>query len=492
MSAKITFLGAGSTVFAKNVLGDVLLQPGLADAHVALYDVDAERLRDSQRMVEALNRNVNDGRARITAHLGVEERRDALRDAAYVVCAIQVGGYEPCTVTDFAVPKKYGLRQTIADTIGIGGLFRTLRTLPVLLEIARELEDVSPDAWFLNYTNPMCALIAGLSLGSDVRTIGLCHSVQMCVPSLLSTLGLEDTYEAAALDTKIAGINHQAWLLRIEHDGSDLYPEIKRRAAEGIARVGKRGGGPWVRSTLERVGMPSDEPCYAHPFWAAHGARKGHISAEEARDVAVACDLVRLELLLRFGHYLTESSEHTAEYTPWFIKAGRPDLIDTYNIPLDEYPSRCRHQIAGWEKQRAALTLDPNLDHHPSHEFGAYIMNALETGDPYEAAVNVANDGWISNLPVRACVEVPARIDADGVHPIAIGDLPEPCAALNRTNIGTQILAVEAVLRNDRDHVYQAALLDPHTSAELSVDETIALCDDLIEAHGDWLPRFST
>lgn len=489
MGTKITFLGAGSTVFAKNVLGDALLQPSLRDATIALYDIDATRLDDSKRMIDALNRNENEGRATITAHLGAEDREGALRDARYVVNAIQVGGYEPCTVTDFEVPKKFGLRQTIGDTIGIGGLFRTLRTLPVLLDIAREMERVCPDAWLLNYTNPMCAVTAGLLTGSSVRVVGLCHSVQTCVPMLLSTLGLDEQYRAEDVDWGIAGINHQSWLLRASHAGRDLYPEIKSTARDLVGRVRARGAGAWARSVLEKCQMPPDEPCYAHSFWAKRGARKGWISAEEARDVAVACDLVRLELLDRFGFYLTESSEHTAEYTPWFIKSGRPELIEQYNIPLDEYPSRCRHQISAWEKQRAELAEDPSLRHTPSHEFGAYIMNAMETGEAYEAAGNVMNDGWITNLPTKACVEVPCRIDARGVHPTIVGDLPEPCAALNRTNIGTQILAVEAVLQGRRDHVYQAALLDPHTAAELSVDETVALCDDLIEAHGDWLPE---
>lgn len=486
---KVAFLGAGSTVFAKNVLGDALLQPGLCDAHIALYDIDPERLADSKRMIQAINRNENEGRARITAHFGVDERREALRGAAYVVNAVQVGGYEPCTITDFEVPRGYGLRQTIGDTIGIGGLFRALRTVPVLLEITRDMEDVCADAWLLNYTNPMCAVTAGLSQGSSVKTVGLCHSVQACVPTLLMTLGLSERYPLDEVDWDIAGINHQAWLLRVEHGGRDLYPEIKSVAQQLSARVRARGGGRRAREVLAKIGVREDEPCYAHPFLARRAYRKGLIEEEEARDVAVACDLVRFELLSRFGYYLTESSEHTAEYTPWFIKSARPELIDDYNIPLDEYPSRCRQQIAEWEKQRAALVEDPTLGHRPSHEFGAYIMNAMETDEPYEAAGNVMNDGWIGNLPTNACVEVPCQVDAKGVHPRAVGSLPEACAALNRTSVGPQILAVEAVLKGSRDHVYQAALLDPHTAAELSVDETIALCDDLITAHGAWLPE---
>ena len=485
---KIAFIGAGSTVFAKNILGDVLLRPALHDARIALYDIDPRRLEDSRQMIEAIDRNENQGRATIESYLGVPQRQEALRDADYVVNAIQVGGYEPCTITDFEVPRRYGLRQTIADTIGIGGLFRTLRTLPVLLEIARDIEAVCPDAWLLNYTNPMCAVTAGLLQGSNVRTIGLCHSVQMCVPSLLSTLGLETSHPPEEITAEIAGINHQAWLLRIEHEGVDLYPEIKERARRHIDRVAERGGGPWARSRLADLGMPEGEPCYAHPFWALGAQAQGKIDEQEARDLMVACDLVRLELLFRFGHYLTESSEHTAEYTPWFIKTHRPELIDRYNIPLDEYPLRCVHQIDAWERQRAALVEDPKLGHTASNEFGAYIIEAMETGVPYEAACNVQNEGWIENLPRKACVEVPCRIDADGVHPQKVGALPEACAALNRTNIGPQILAVEAVLRGSRDHVYQAALLDPHTAAELPVDEIVALCDDLIEEHGDWLP----
>jgi len=487
---RIAFLGAGSTVFARNILGDVLLREGLQDIEIALYDIDRVRLEDSARLVEAINQNQNQGRARIQRYLGPENRREALQGAAHVVNAVQIGGYEPCTVTDFEIPDAFGLRQTIADTIGIGGLFRTLRTLPVLLEIARDMEVVCPDAWLLNYTNPMCAITAGLLQGSSIRTMGLCHSVQACIPSLLGNLGLDEKYPAAEVQSSIAGINHQAWLLRVEHAGADLYPEIKKRAGELSARVRDRGGGRWVRELLQRAGMPAEEPCYLHPFWALGGRESGKLSAEEALDVTVGCDLVRFEMLARFGYYLTESSEHTAEYTPWFIKTAQPALIDEYNIPLDEYPRRCRQQIAGWAAQREALLSNTAIEHTPSNEFGASILHALITGEPTQAALNVMNEGWIDNLPANACVEVPSRVDAQGIHPEKIGALPEACAALNRTNIGTQVLAVEAVLQQSRDAIYQAALLDPHTGAELSVDQTVALCDQLIEAHQGWLPEF--
>ncbi len=487
---RIAFLGAGSTVFARNILGDVLLRDGLHEVEIALYDIDRERLEDSARLIQAINDNQNQSRAQIHTYLGPENRRAALQGAAHVVNAIQVGGFEPCTVTDFEIPDSFGLRQTIADTIGIGGLFRTLRTLPVLLEIARDMEEVCPEAWLLNYTNPMCAVTAGLLQGSSIRTMGLCHSVQACIPSLMANLGLDTKYPASEVEASIAGINHQAWLLRVEHHGADLYPEIKERARALSARVRDRGGGRWVRELLERTGMPEEEPCYMHPFWALGGRDNGKLTDEEALDVAVGCDLVRFEILARFGYYLTESSEHTAEYTPWFVKAAQPALINEYNIPLDEYPRRCRQQIAGWAAQREALLANTTVEHTPSNEFGASILHALITGEPTQAALNVMNEGWIDNLPTNACVEVPSLVDADGIHPEKMGALPEPCAALNRTNIGTQILAVEAVLHRSRDAIYQAALLDPHTGAELSVDQTVALCDQLIDAHAGWLPEF--
>ncbi|MDJ0787507.1 MAG: alpha-glucosidase/alpha-galactosidase [Myxococcota bacterium] len=486
---KITFVGAGSTVFAKNVLGDAMLQPSLHDAEIALYDIDAQRLDDSMRLMDAINRNCNQDRARIRGHLGVERRADALRGADYVVNAIQVGGYDPCTVTDFEIPKNYGLEQTIGDTLGIGGIFRGLRTVPVLLDIARDIERVCPDAWLLNYTNPMAIVTAATLQASEVRTVGLCHSVQECVPGLLRTLGLDDAHPANETRQEIAGINHQSWLLRIDRDGQDLYPLVKERAAAALERIRSRGGRAWQRELGERLGAKPDEACMILALRARKAAEEGRLSEEEARDAAVAGDAIRLELMGRLGYYLTESSEHTAEYTPWFIKSHKPELIDRHFVPLDEYPRRCRSQIEGWEATRRWLVEDPSIEHQGSAEFGAYVMDAMETDTPYRIAGNVMNDDLIANLPRNACVEVPCLVDRRGVQPCRVGDLPEVCAALNRTSINPQLLTVEAALEGRRDSVYQAAMLDPHTSAELGIDEIVALCDELIAAHGDWLPE---
>ncbi len=443
---KITFMGAGSTIFAKNVLGDSLLVPSLRRSHIALYDIDAQRLRDSKRMMDVLNKNINRGRATITAHLGVKNRKAALRDAKYVVNAIQVGGYEPSTVIDFEVPKKYGLRQTIADTIGIGGIFRTLRTLPVMFDFARDMERVCPDAWLLNYTNPMCMLTGGMLMHTDVKTVGLCHSVQGCAEWLLRGVGMLD--EVNDLKWEIAGINHQAWLLSISDNGKDLYPEIKRRAAK-----------------MNRESRKT-------------GAQKHH-------------DMIRYEIMRRFGYYVTESSEHSAEYMPYWIKRQFPELIEEFSIPLDEYPRRCVNQIAGWRKQRADLVKNKKLRHERTHEYGSYIMDAIETDVPFKIGGNILNDaGYISNLPLKACVEVPCLVDRNGVQGCHVGDLPEQCAAMNRTNINVQLLTVEAVMNRRKDTIYQAAMMDPHTAAELSIDQIVKMCNELIKAHGKMLPAY--
>ena len=432
---KITFMGAGSTVFAKNVLGDSMMTPALEDSVIALYDIDAVRLEDSKRMLDTINRN-NGSKATIETYLGVENRKAALRGANYVVDAIQVGGYEPCTVTDFEIPKKYGLRQTIADTLGVGGIFRALRTIPVLFDFARDMEEVCPDAWFLNYTNPMAMLSGAMQRYTGVKTVGLCHSVQVCCEGLMKGLGMEydDTVQ-----WKIAGINHQAWLLEVTKNGVDLYPEIKRRA---LART-----------------------------------EKHH-------------DMVRYEIMKRFGYYVTESSEHNSEYMPYFIKSTHPELIDQFNIPLDEYPRRCINQIAEWEKMRENLLGDENLTHTRSREYASYIMEAMETNRPFKFGGNVINTGLITNLPSNACVEVPCIADASGVQSVFIGDLPEQCAAMNRTNINPQLLAIEAAVTKKKDYIYQAAMLDPHTAAELTIDQIVSMCDDLIEAHKGWLPEY--
>jgi alpha-galactosidase len=462
---KITFMGAGSTVFAKNILGDTMCMPSLGDAHIALYDIDPVRLKESQQMLEAMNRNINSNRARITAHLGKSNRRAALRDARFVINAIQVGGYKPSTIIDFKIPKRYGIEQTIGDTLGIGGIFRTLRTLPVVLDFARDMEAVCPDAWFLNYVNPMAMITGGLLEGTGIRSVGLCHSVQTCAGTLCrETIGHRDT---ADIRWKIAGINHQAWLLELtDRNGRDLYPSVKRRAFAALDRVRKRG-----------------------PARVIAAAKKQHGDQwNEDRDALVARDLVRLEIMRQFGYYVTESSEHNAEYCPWFIKSSHPSLIGEYNIPLDEYPRRCIRQIDEWKKRGHELVRNPHLSHTRTHEYGSQIMEAIVTGQPIRIHGNILNTGLITNLPRRTCVEVPCLVDKNGVQGCYVGDLPEQCAAYNRTNINVQLLTVDAVLKKRKDHVYQAAMLDPHTSAELPIDRIRALCDDLFAAHRGWLP----
>jgi len=443
--AKIAFMGAGSTVFAKNVLGDSMLADPLRDAHIALYDIDPQRLRESRRMLGILNKNVNKNRARITAHCGVKNRRTALRGADYVVNAVQIGGYEPATVIDFEVPKKYGLRQTIGDTLGIGGIFRALRTIPVVLGFARDMESVSPDAWFLNYVNPLSMITGGLLRGSSIRGVGLCHSVQVCAPRLLQKVGMLEGVKD--LQWKVAGVNHQGWLLEVTDGGKDLYPEIKRRAAR-INREARK------------------DPAKRHG------------------------DMVRFELLLNFGYYVTESSEHTSEYVPWFIKRTHPELIEEFNIPLDEYPRRCVRQIEHWGQLSKELTRNPKLTHKRSGEYASYIMEAMETDVPVRIGGNVLNNGVIPNLPANAVVEIPCMVDRNGVQGIYVGNLPEQCAALNRAMVNVQLLTIEAALTRKKDYIYQAAMMDPHTAAELSIDEIRSMCDDLIAAHGRMLPKY--
>lgn len=434
---KITFMGAGSTVFAKNVLGDSMACPALQDSVLCLYDIDPVRLKESELMLTAIRNNLGN-KAVIESYCGVENRKEALRGAQYVVNAIQVGGYDPCTITDFEIPKKYGLRQTIADTLGVGGVFRALRTIPVMLDFARDMEEVCPDAWFLNYTNPMAMLTGAMLSMTPIKTVGLCHSVQVCCSTLMKEVGLEELY-GGDVQWKIAGINHQAWLLEVTKGGKDLYPEIKRRAA---AMTEKHN------------------------------------------------DMVRFEVMKRFGYYITESSEHNAEYMPFFIKDKYPELIERYAIPLDEYPRRCIHQIDDWNKRRDELTHDPHLSHTRTSEYASYIMEAMETNRPFKIGGNVLNRGLIPNLPQNAVVEVPCLVDASGVQPTVTGPLPEQCAALNRTNINVQLLTLEAARTRRREDVYRAVMMDPHTQSELSIDDIVSMCDELIEAHGSWLPKF--
>ena len=433
MCMKITFMGAGSTIFSKNVLGDTMLCEPFHDMKIALYDIDSDRLDESYLLITAMNNAINEGRATVEKYLGVKERKEALRDADFVVNAIQVGLYDPCTIIDFEIPKKYGLRQTIADTLGIGGIMRGMRTIKVMKDFAADMEEVCPDAWLLNYTNPMSIITGYMQRYTKVKTVGLCHSVQVCSDRLLKALDMEDKLEGRY--ERIAGINHMAWLLELrDKDGNDLYPEIKARAK--------------AKNATEK-----------------HG------------------DMVRYDYIDKLGYYCTESSEHNAEYNPFYIKPGRDDLIEKFNIPLDEYPRRCVAQINGWAAQKEKLMNGGNIEHTRSREYASHIMEAMVTGVPYMIGGNVINNGCISNLPDEACVEVPCVVDKNGITPTHVGALPLQLAAMNSSNIYCQMLTIEAAHTGSMETLVQAAMMDPHTGAELSTDEIVAMVHELVEAH---------
>ena len=358
-----------------------------------------------------------------------------------MVNAVQIGGYDPCTITDFEIPKKYGLRQTIGDTLGIGGIMRALRTIPVMETFARAMEKVCPDAWLLNYTNPMSMLTGYMQRYSGVKTVGLCHSVQVCSKQLLESLNMEDCVPGRT--ELIAGINHMAWLLEIRGgNGEDLYPEIRRRAKEK--------------------------------------------NAKEKHN-----DMVRFDYIAKLGYYCTESSEHNAEYNPFYLKSKYPALIEKFNIPLDEYPRRCIKQIEGWKAEYESLVSHNVLEHNRSHEYASYIMEAITDNRPLQIGGNVLNSGrFIENLPEEACVEIPCRVDVSGITPCWRGKLPVQLAAMNMTHINVHLVVMEAARTRKREHICQAAMLDPHTAAELSLDDIAAMVNELIEAHGNWLPGF--
>ena len=405
---KVALVGAGSTVFARTLASDIVSFPELADdLTIALMDIDPARLEVSERVTRALDPTV-----RVEATL---DRRAALDGADYVLTMFQVGGYRPATVTDFDVPKRFGLRQTIGDTLGIGGIMRGLRTIPVLLAVCREMEELCPDALLLQYVNPMAMLGWAAARASSIQTVGLCHSVQGTARDLAADLGVDE------LEYRCAGINHLAFYLELRHAGRDVYPEL--RAKQDI------------------------------PDW----------------------NRVRYEVLRHFGYFCTESSEHLAEYVPWFIKSAQPELIEEFNIPLDEYLRRCEEQLA------RPVPEQPKIER--SDEYAAQIIHAHRTGEPFHFNGNVMNDGLIDNLPY-SCVEVPCVADAAGITPEPVGALPPQLAALMRTNVNVQELTVEAALTGRREHVYHAAMLDPHTAAELSLAQIHDLVDALLEAHG--------
>jgi alpha-galactosidase len=441
---KIAFIGAGSTVFMKNLIGDALLRPALADAHIALMDIDAARLEESALVARKLIASISPG-ATLSA---TTDRRAALDGADFVIVAFQIGGYKPCTVTDFEIPKAYGLRQTIADTLGVGGIMRGLRTVPHLWAIAEDMRELCPKALILNYVNPMAINTWALSARfPDIAQVGLCHSVQGTAFELARDLGLD----LADLRYRAAGINHMAFYLDLEvRDGAgwrSLYPAL------------------------------------------LDGYRAGRIPLESHWNPRCP-NLVRYEVMAHFGYFVTESSEHFAEYVPWFIKSHRPDLIESFRIPLDEYPKRCEEQISAWGTQAEALRAAERIEHRASNEYAATIMDSIVTGTPAVIYGNVANQGFIPQLPTGAAVEVPCLVDANGIQPTVVSDLPPHLVALMRTNLNVQELTVQALLTENRDHIHHAAMLDPHTAAELDLRQIRALVDDLLHAHADWLPAW--
>jgi alpha-galactosidase len=432
----IAFLGAGSVVFTRELLADILSFDELRDATLSLHDIDPERLETA----EAIARRTAGQLGCAPAIRTSLDRRAALEGADFVVSSFQVGGYRPSTVVDFDVPKRYGLRQTIADTLGVGGIMRGLRTIPVLLDVCRDMEEECPQALLLQYVNPMAMLCWAVAEVSTIRTVGLCHSVQHTAGELARDLGIP----LSEIDYEAAGINHLAFFLRLERDGESLYPALQQLVDDGR--------------------VPDD-------------------------------NRVRYEVLKHFGAFVTESSEHFAEYVPWFIKHGRDDLIERFNVPLDEYPRRCERQIAEWEEMRASLEAGAELVSERSVEYGAHIVRAAVTGEPFTFNGNVPNS-WngrqlIDNLPLDCCVEVPCIAGADGIEPQAVGAIPRHLAALMQTNVNVQGLTVEAALTGRREAVYHAAMLDPHTAAELSLDEIRRLVDDLLAAHEGWIPELA-
>jgi alpha-galactosidase len=425
---RIALIGAGSVEFTRILLADLSEFPELAEATVVLHDIDSERLRTAERIAAATNAATG-ATFRVESHL---DRRAALDGAEFVVNEIQVGGLE-ATLRDFEIPKSFGLRQTIGDTLGVGGVFRALRTIPVVLEIAADIAEVCPDATFLNYTNPMAMLMWAVSEGSPLRrAVGLCHSVQNTHELLGEIVGVP----LEEIDFSTAGVNHQAFVLRFEHDGESLYPALDAAIERDPEGLGRR---------------------------------------------------VRVEMYRQLGYFPTESSEHSAEYLPWFM--SHDSEIERYRIPVDEYVRRSRENVAEYEDLRRRLDAGEPLEVMREGELAPRYIHSIVTGQERIEYGNVRNEGLVPELPPGCCVEVPCRIDADGVHPLPAPALPPQCAALNRTFINVAELTVRAALEGRRDHLYQAVLLDPNAGATLTISQIHEMVDALIAAHGDLLPE---
>ena len=428
MKPTIVIVGAGSVEFTRELLGDILSFPELGSVRIVLHDIDVERLETAEAI------------ARATAHaagaqpevVASTDRRHALDGADYVINVIQVGMHE-ATVRDFEILAKYGLTQTIADTIGVGGIFRGLRTFPVLADIARDMEQVCPDAWLLNYTNPMAMNVTFLHhVAPRLKVLGLCHSVYWTMVGLCELVDVP--YDDVSYWS--AGVNHQAWVLRWERGGRDLYPLLDQRIASD-AELRRR---------------------------------------------------VRVDMYRRLGYYPTETSEHSSEYVPWYLR--HPDEVDRLRISIGEYVSISEANLAEYRRVRAELADTETLPiDRGSTEYAPQVIHSMETGTTRVISGNVVNDGLITNLPDGVAVEVPTMLDALGAHPMAVGDLPPQCAALNRGFLGPVDLTVRAAVGGDPRLVRAAAMVDPNTAATLTVDQIWELCDELTKAHGDLLPE---
>lgn len=452
---KLTIIGAGSAVFTKNIVSDLLSVDAFKKMEIALQDIDPVRLKASHELLNVIAEKLN-ASPTITSHA---DRRESLQGSDFVQTTIQVGGYKPSTVIDFEIPNQYGLRQTIADTLGIGGIMRGLRTIPVLLDIAKDIMEICPKAIWLQYVNPMCANMISINNSfPGIKTVGLCHSVQGTAEMLAKDLGekIED------INYLCAGINHMAFYKKFEkksNDGKneDLYPRLKNLAEKII-------NDEELSSRSKKIDHESDK---------------------------VLHEKVRYEILRRFGYFVTESSEHFAEYVPWFIKQNRQDVIDKYKIPIEEYIDRCKSNIKLWEKLEKDMTPIYNQPLKRSNEYASFIMDGVANNNEVTINANVMNNGYIDNLPSNCCVEVPCVINSKGYTPQKFGRLPEHLAALMRTNINVQILTAEAAITKKREHIYHAALLDPLTGANLTIDEIYSMTDKLIEAHGNYLPEYN-
>ena len=452
---KLTIIGAGSAVFTKNIVTDILSLGNFKNMEIALQDIDPLRLKASHDLLNIISEKLN-ASPKIVSYL---DRKESLKKADFVQTTIQVGGYNPSTIIDFKIPNEFGLKQTIADTLGIGGIMRGLRTIPVLLEIAKDIMEICPNATWLQYVNPMCSnMIAISNTFPDIKVMGLCHSVQETAEMLANDLG-ENIKD---IDYLCAGINHMAFYKKFEKkiDGKpneDLYPKLKLLADEII----------------------SDKML---------SSRSKKINNESKK---ILHEKVRYEVLKRFGYFVTESSEHFAEYVPWFIKKNRDDVIQKYNIPIEEYIDRCKNNVKLWKDLEKDMSPIYNQPLQRSNEYASYIIDAMVNNNETLINANIMNENLIDNLPLNCCVEVPCVINSDGFKPQKTGKLPEQLVALMRTNINVQILTAEAALTKKREHIYHAAMLDPLTAANLTIDEIYSMTNKMIEAHGNYLPKYS-